>query len=148
MTTPLGHKTFESWQKATKLNRISKINLSLADEVKETAKRLMNVENKGMDVAKNGLDLVAEIEKFADSKKASVKDTIKEIEEAFQEIDGMQDRANNIEIKVNAQAKELGIDPGDIPFYEDMIESAEEVDDVSADLIDARMALDKILVNL
>tara|TARA_R110000803_G_scaffold72223_7_gene135796 strand:+ start:121 stop:567 length:447 start_codon:yes stop_codon:yes gene_type:complete len=148
MTTPLGHKTFESWQKATKLNKISKINLSLADEVKETAKRLMNVENKGMDVAKNGLDLVAEIVKFADSKKASVKNTIKEIEEAFTEIDGMQNRANDIEIKVNAQAKELGIDPGDIPFYEDMIESAEEVDDVSSDLQTAKEQLDIILINL
>jgi len=97
MTTPLGHKTFESWQKATKLSKLQKIELGIVQDMQGTAdtlKELLKETNSALDVAEKE---VSDIKTFLKSAKDDLQRYYDVLEKNIVALDKAREGLHDIE---------------------------------------------------
>ena len=148
MITPLGHKTFESWQKATKLSKLQKIELGIVQDMQGTAdtlKALLKETNSALDVAEKE---VSDIKTFLKSAKDDLQRYYENVENNIAALEKARDEAVDLESEAERAANELGLRETELPGYDDMLSRASLADDAINDGDEVLKDIDKILINL
>ena len=131
--TPFGKKTFAEYEKELKefnLSKVEKVDLGLMDDLE----KLLNEAEKRTKNNKGGVKYANGVETELINVKKKIKDTVSLSEKSVKENEQLINKIMDASVKVEKSAKELGINPAEIPAMKKMQKTYTAFDQSNLDL--------------
>tara|TARA_R110002153_G_scaffold7929_3_gene34980 strand:+ start:200 stop:646 length:447 start_codon:yes stop_codon:yes gene_type:complete len=148
MTTPLGHKTFESWQKATKLSKVKKIELSVKGDIDSALGELRGEISNARGFFNVANNYITDQEDNLVGIRKNLVETENEAKEYQSNLESQVEEGETAKEKAYEAANDLGVDPFDLPGYDELDELINEGDEVISEMNEIKQMVQNIIVNL